>query len=126
MTVKTGAFEYAIRIKNLRTGKSAETVTTPSMWATSDEWIVTLRARTRGEHTVEWFGIKQANAIFMLAAIREGVFEMRGLSLESIAEFMNECEVEDIDSVPVKADGEGDDPFSGDPEPAPGLDTATS
>lgn len=126
MAIKTGAFEYAIKITNVKTGKSVDTVTTPSMWATSDEWVDTLRARTRGEHTHEWYGIKQANAVFMLAAIREGVFDKRGLSLEHIAEFMNECEVEDIDSVPVKADGEGDDPFSGDPEPVPGLDTATS
>ena len=95
LDVKLGPLEWALRIEPLDGSEPYEVVTTPSEFARADEFIDSLRAS--GNHSERWLTLKALPATAMLAAIREGRFQRKPLTLESVAEFQNANEVYDAE-----------------------------
>lgn len=86
-----GALEWGLRFTPHGEGRETETVSTPGMWALADEWADGLRAS--GGHTDGWCALKHGQAVYLLAAQREGIMPAQPLSAEAIAELMNRYDV---------------------------------
>lgn len=115
-TLKLGMLEKAIRITS-KDGRCVETVTTPSMWALADEFCDELRLTKK--HTEAWILRKLGFAINMQAARAEGLFDDGPIDLASLAEFLNDCTVEAIES---ETDSSGADKSADPTQAAPADD----
>ena len=92
---KLGSLEMRVLIKPRDGSEPTETTTTPSMWASVDQWLDSLLWDE--PHTQAWVEQKLLQGICMLAAQSEDLMRQGEVSLGRIADFMNLYDVELLD-----------------------------
>lgn len=101
-----GLFEVVLRFEPRDGGEPEECVTTPSMWATADEWADGLRVGPK-PHSNAWVAAKMTDAVFLQAAMAAGIVKPGPIDLVRIAEMNNLFEVVDVKAVSEAAEGDG-------------------
>lgn len=116
--IKLGNLENAYRI-TAPDGRTAATVTTPSMWALADDFADRLRMSDR--HSEIWILRRMTYAIQMQAAQAEGLHPDGPITLERVYEFLNLCKVEELDAERIHPDEDAPDPTMAAPGEGPGA-----
>ena len=101
----TGLFEVVLRFEPRDGSEPEECVTTPSMWASADEWADGLRMGPK-PHSNAWIAAKMTDAVFLQAAMAAGIVKPGPIDLVRIAEMNNLYEVVDVKASAAAGGGE--------------------
>lgn len=107
---KLGPLEFEFKFTNTQTGAETIGVSTPSIFGRVNDYIDTIRASET--HTELWCVQRQADAMALLTAKREGLVKADGITTEAISDFLNTYEYDLLD----KPEADAPDPSQPDPD----------